>query len=219
MTVSAALRFSSKHYWSISYSVANIDRAKLPQATSNSHARSNGIMQIVFGRNHPPAMLCLLLNVDMSPSSTDYRISSRHFSISGSMLWPWDADSGMDVYNAYNAVYKLLSRIAELIIVRDYVRGSRDLSSTLYRHWKGECIGASLQLLRNSVRTHETALKSDRSYSKPLVFVQSKVNWKSRLADPYGTFCPMVTCVLRNDNSWFYLADKVILDAMWKSLI
>lgn len=71
-----------------------------------------------------------------------------------------------------------------------------------------------MNCLEDNIRAYEQMFNRDKSYSKSLLFVQSSGTGKSRLADAYGQFRPMVTYVLRSEDDGFPPADKGILALM-----
>lgn len=67
---------------------------------------------------------------------------------------------------------------------------------SLHRHWTSKYIPGSLELLRKEIRDHGVT-NPNSLYSKSILFVQSSGTGKSRLADEYGTTCPMINFVVR----------------------
>jgi hypothetical protein len=71
----------------------------------------------------------------------------------------------------------------------------------LQKDWFGEYFPDSLVALQQLVEDYTRTAKMGDYYSRSLVFAQSSGLGKSRLAEMFGTTCPMINFILREDGS------------------
>jgi hypothetical protein len=118
-----------------------------------------------------------------------------------------------DVYKAVFDVYTVVDRVASQPSTPTTAKTSGDdyhATDALLKHWKGEYIGPSCDILRKRIREYEQE-GSNNYYSKSLLFVQSTGTGKSRLADAFSEICPMVSYVIRKDQFGFPPRDDEVL--------
>lgn len=139
------------------------------------------------------------------------------------LLCLWELNLFQDLFSesgrraVYNALFRLLSYIDQLNADNNPPELSKinlGVLGNIQKHWNRDYIGPSCESLRDNIREYEVISKHNKQYSKLLFLFQSSGTGKSRLADEYGKFCPMVTYVLRNDHSGFPPRDNIILDTL-----
>jgi hypothetical protein len=122
------------------------------------------------------------------------------------------ADVHKAVFDVYAAVDGVASQPSTPITAK--ISGDEFYAAdALLKHWKGEYIGPSRNILRKRIREYEQEGSNDY-YSKSLLFVQSSGTGKSRLADAFGEICPMVSYVIRKDPFGFPPRDDEVLTFM-----
>ena len=117
----------------------------------------------------------------------------------------------------WSAVYELitLSKSTKTKILASHTRGlsqTSDILRALQKDWNSSYFPHSLWVLRELIRQYQQR-NAKRYYAKTLVFVQSSGMGKSRLADAFGEFCPMINFILREpETSGFPAPDHEILE-------
>ena len=101
----------------------------------------------------------------------------------------------------WSAVYGLFSPVTPLLRSKSMSPSLQSIPylRDLYSDWNGEFFKDPLIGLQQQMKNYISGALPPY-YAKTLVFVQSSGMGKSRLADAFGTTCPMINFILRKDS-------------------
>lgn len=154
------------------------------------------------------------------------RVSHDAASLRDCMLQIWIAVEQEDFEAVYDALCAFFKALDKMEITQPISPStSRKLSGgpdmeALQTHWTQPYVGPSCDILRNDIREYEGKFSDTTNrkyYSKTITFVQSSGAGKSRLANEYGSICPMMTFIIREPNSGFPPSDNEVYHFMCSS--